>query len=369
MNKDNTLWTLFVAVLAAVWLVIAGFLSELDAAGPVNSDNIGSTTAKSGGIEGVAVAPIAVSRSYYVVNNDLYVLMQQPMAKAFGAFSIAPVIVPDAVGYIETDAVYSGLSSGDTLSYDTTGSAHISPKSNDNALGIEVVSNINFRGSPEKTKDRDPGLDTDRDKEYVNEYIADPFEAVNRVFFAFNDKLYFWVLKPSANVYSAIVPEWGRSGIRNVFDNIQAPIRLANALLQGNMPKFGAEFAGFILNSTVGLGGLFDIAARHPELRTSEEDLGQTLGYYGLGEGFYLVLPFLGPSSLRDAAGKVGDSFIDPVWHITPLRDAVSVRSFDLVNETSFMIGDYEDIKESALDPYLSIRDMYKQYRRNLVRE
>jgi phospholipid-binding lipoprotein MlaA len=199
--------------------------------------------------------------------------------------------------------------------------------------------------------------------------IADPLEPVNRAFFVFNDKLYFWVLKPAANAYSFFVPEWGRTRVRNVFDNIKAPIRIVNALLQLKMHKFAMEFSSFVLNSTVGIAGMFDIAARHPELDTSREDLGQTFGSYGIGEGFYLVLPILGPSSLRDTVGLAGDSFLDPVSYISPFRDEVAVRAFDQVSETSFRIGDYEDIKESALDPYISVKDIYKQYRRNKVRE
>lgn len=364
MKTDNRLWLPFVAVLVLLF-IMPGTSSALQAAEPENRDNAGSGAAEPAGLNELSVMPGASAQSYYVVNDDLYVLMQKPMAKAYGAFSMMPVIASDAVEYSSMDAESAGLSSGDTLLADANSAPDRVDKGNENLQGIEVAINLNFRGAADQSEDLGPGVDSPQD----NEEIADPLEPINRVFFTFNDKFYFWALKPVTSVYGFIVPEWGRTRVRNVFDNIQAPIRLINALLQFKMHKFGAEFAKFVLNSTVGIAGLFDIASRHPELKTSEEDLGQTFGSYGLGEGFYLVLPFLGPSSLRDAVGTVGDSFLDPIAYITPLRDAVGVRSFEWVNDTSFKIGNYEDIKESAVDPYYSIRDMYKQFRRNKIRE
>jgi phospholipid-binding lipoprotein MlaA len=135
------------------------------------------------------------------------------------------------------------------------------------------------------------------------------------------------------------------------------------------MHTFGVELSRFILNSTVGIGGLFDIASRHPELVVGEEDFGQTLGSYGIGNGFYLLWPILGPSSLRDSVGLAGDYFLNPVSYITPTGDYIAVRSGEEINDTSLRIGEYEDFKEAAIDPYISMRDAYTQYRRNKVRE
>lgn len=360
MKTDERLWLPFVAVLVVLLFIMPGSSGALDAAEPENQGNAGSGVVDPAGPNEISAMPVASVQAYYVVNDDLYVIMQKPMAKAYGVFSLVPIVVSDAVEYSAIDAGSSGLSSGATLLADA-GSANRVSENHD----LEIAMNMNFREEAGKSEELTPGVDSPRD----NEYIADPLEPINRVFFAFNDKLYFWALKPVSSVYGVIVPEWGRTRVRNVFDNVRAPIRLVNALLQLKMHKFGAEFARFVLNSTVGIGGLFDIASRHPELKTSEEDLGQTFGSYGVGEGFYLVLPFLGPSSLRDTAGTVGDYFLDPIGLITPLRNAVAVRAFDQVNDTTFKIGDYEDIKESALDPYLSIRDMYKQYRRSKIQE
>lgn len=361
MKTDKKSGLSIVAVLAVFLCLAPGSSSARYAAEPSNHDNAGSEAADAAVLNDIAVMPGASAQSYYVVNDDLYVLVQKPMAKAYGAFSMLPIIVSDAA----VDAEYASLSSGDSLPADASSAFDSAEKGHENLPGMDVAIHINFREAAEQPDQTDPAADSFQD----NEDIADPLEPLNRAFFVFNDKVYFWALKPVASAYGFIVPEWGRVRVRNVFDNIRSPIRLINALLQHNMHKFGAEFAKFVLNSTVGIGGLFDIASRHPELKTSKEDLGQTFGFYGAGEGFYLVLPFLGPSSLRDIVGTVGDNFLDPLRFITPLRDAVAVRSFDLVNDTSFKIGDYEDIKESAVDPYISIRDMYKQYRRNKIRE
>ena len=198
--------------------------------------------------------------------------------------------------------------------------------------------------------------------------ISDPLEPWNRAMFIFNDKLYFWVAKPMARGYSAIVPEWGRVRVKNIFQNISTPVRFVNNLLQFKVRGAGIELLRFVLNTTAGAGGMFDVA-KNIDLRNPDEDLGQTLGFYGIGNGFYLVWPVLGPSSLRDTVGTVGDFFLEPVSYITPTKSLIGVRSFDYTNETSLHIGDYEDLKESALDPYVSFRSAYFQYRKNKIKE
>jgi phospholipid-binding lipoprotein MlaA len=365
MKTDKRLWLLLVAVLAGLWFIVPGTSNALYAAEPENHGNAGSGADDPAVLNEMPAIPGASAQSYYVVDDNLYVLVQKPMTKAYGAFSMVPMFAPDAAGDSAIDAGSDGLSSGDPLLADAGSAPDSADKENENIQGIEVAINMNFRGAADNAEETASNADSSQD----TEDIADPFEPINRAFFTFNDKLYFWALKPLATAYGAIVPEWGRTRVKNVFENIKAPIRMVNALLQLKMHKFGAEFAKFVLNSTVGLGGLFDLASRHPELKTSGEDLGQTFGAYGIGEGFYMVLPFLGPSSLRDSIGIVGDSFLNPISYIRPLRDWVAVRSFDEVSDTSFKIGDYEDMKESAVDPYLAIRDLYKQVRRNKIRE
>jgi phospholipid-binding lipoprotein MlaA len=192
--------------------------------------------------------------------------------------------------------------------------------------------------------------------------IADPLEPWNRAVYVFNDKAYFWFFKPVATGYARIIPEGGRVAVGNLFHNILVPIRLVNNLLQGRPGRAAIELGRFGYNTTVGLIGLFDAAKRDFGWARSNEDLRQTLGLYGLGNGFYIVWPFLGPSSLRDTVGLIGDSFLNPVNYISDSGTVIAVRIYQHVNDLSLRLGDYEDLKEAALDPYISLRDAYYQY-------
>ncbi|MBW2145450.1 MAG: VacJ family lipoprotein [Deltaproteobacteria bacterium] len=204
----------------------------------------------------------------------------------------------------------------------------------------------------------------------VEEAIADPLESMNRAFFDFNDKLYFWVLKPVATGYKTIVPQPARIGVRNFFSNLATPIRLVNCLLQANFKGVGTEIVRLVMNTTLGMGGLFDPAKEGLNIEKQEEDFGQTLGFYGAGPAFYINWPILGPSSLRDTVGFVGDLFLDPLNYLVASIPAnIGVRSYDRVNETSLTLGDYEDFKDAAIDPYIALRDAYHQYRKNKIKE
>lgn len=200
------------------------------------------------------------------------------------------------------------------------------------------------------------------------EIVPDPLESVNRAFFEFNDKLYFWVMKPVATGYKTVVPEEARVCVRNFFHNLAFPVRAVNNLLQGKF--FGAfeETCAFLVNSTVGLGGLADIATA-VDLRRHEEDFGQTLAVYGSGPAFYINWPFLGPSTLRDTVGMVGDILFDPVTYLGDYWYAPWARGLNVVNETSLRIGDYESLKKAALDPYVALRDAYYQNRLSKIKE
>lgn len=197
--------------------------------------------------------------------------------------------------------------------------------------------------------------------------VADPIEPVNRAIFVFNDRLYFWLLKPVAQGYAFLVPEFLRIGIRNALTNVAMPVRLVNSLLQGKVKGAGRELARFTINTTIGMAGLFDTAKNDWGIAVSEEDLGQTLGGYGLGHGAYVVLPFFGPSSLRDAAGLGGDALLNPLSVLVDQPTAVAIRAGKAVNDTSLHMGEYEDVKAAAVDPYLAVRDGYIQYRKGQV--
>ncbi len=201
--------------------------------------------------------------------------------------------------------------------------------------------------------------------------INDPIEPVNRAFYAFNDKLYFWFLKPAARGYRTVVPETARVGVRNFFYNLAGPVRMVNCALQGKGEEAGYEFVRLFMNTTVGLGGFLDVAGGEAmQLERYNEDLGQTLGFYGMGPSLYIHWPFLGPSSGRDTLGTVGDGFLNPLNYVVPEGGYnAAIRTYERVNETSLTIGDYEDLKRSALDPYVAIRDAYYQHRENSIRE
>ena len=204
--------------------------------------------------------------------------------------------------------------------------------------------------------------------ESSGETVPDPLEPLNRAFFEFNDKLYFWVLKPVATGYKTVVPEEARVCVRNFFNNLAFPVRFVNNLLQGKF--FGAleETCGFLVNSTLGLGGFADIATA-VDIKRHDEDLGQTLAVHGAGPAFYINWPFLGPSTLRDTIGTAGDMFLDPLTYLGNYWYAPGFRGLNVVNETSLKIGDYESLKKAALDPYVALRDAYYQNRLSKIKE
>jgi phospholipid-binding lipoprotein MlaA len=199
--------------------------------------------------------------------------------------------------------------------------------------------------------------------------VADPLSLWNRGMFHFNDKLYFWLLKPVAKGYRLVIPSVVRTGARNFFSNIFTPIRLTSCILQGKIKAGGTEFIRFVVNSTIGIAGVTDPAKKYLNLDISDEDLGQTLGSYGIGNGFYLVWPVLGPSTLRDSVGMVGDRFLNPISYVKPVEASVAIWSYDRINETSYHIGDWESFKEAAIEPYEAFRDAYIQYRKNRVKQ
>ena len=199
--------------------------------------------------------------------------------------------------------------------------------------------------------------------------IADPIEPFNRAMYHFNDKLYFWALKPVAQGYKAVVPEPARISVKNFFFNLGFPVRFLSCLLQADFSGAASEFGRFGINTIWGVGGLLDPSSgKELDLQKQETDLGQTLGVYGVGHGFYIVWPILGPSSPRDTVDIGGDYFLYPVSYVYPWYAGVGVRSFEIVNSTSLRIGEYESLQEAAIDPYVAVRDAYIQYRLKKVK-
>jgi phospholipid-binding lipoprotein MlaA len=222
--------------------------------------------------------------------------------------------------------------------------------------------------SGDGSSDSTENLEAEEGKEEEIATIADPIEPFNRAMFYFNDKLYFWVLKPVAQGYNKVVPEAPRVGVNNFFSNLKFPIRFVSRLLQVDFSGATTELGRFAVNTVWGVGGLLDPASsKQLNIPKKEADLGQTLGVYGLGQGFYIVWPILGPYSARDSIEIVGDYFLYPVNYITPWYDCLAVSVYEKVNDTSLRIGDYEFLKEAAIDPYVALRDAYAQYRQKMV--
>lgn len=199
--------------------------------------------------------------------------------------------------------------------------------------------------------------------------VPDPIQPVNRAIFVFNDKLYQWVLRPVALGYRKVTPQIMRKGVQNFFTNLTAPVRVVNCVLQGKGEAASVEFGKFLVNSTVGGLGFGDLFTDYPELYPDPEDLGQSLGSYGIHDGFYIVLPFLGSSTLRDAVGTVGDAFLDPVNYVDPTQTALAVKGFNTVNRLTFRIEDIDAARRAALDPYEAARNFYIQSRRNRIKK
>lgn len=221
---------------------------------------------------------------------------------------------------------------------------------------------------PDKYKDEyddDENLDYD-DGPFKEERvtIADPIEPFNRAMYHFNDKLYFWLLKPVAQGYKEVVPETARVSVKNFFSNLGFPARFVSCLLQTDFSGAATEVGRFTINTLWGIGGLLDPSAnKELDLQKQNTDLGQTLGVYGVGHGFYIVWPFFGPSSPRDSVTLAGDYFLYPPWYIKPWYASSGVTAYEAVNNISLKIGEYESLKGAAIDPYVSMRDAYIQYR------
>lgn len=200
--------------------------------------------------------------------------------------------------------------------------------------------------------------------------IEDPFEGYNRFMQGVNDGMYDYMIEPVASVYRDWVPEFFRLGIKNVFANAASPVNFVSSLLQGDLDKAARVIGRLVLNSTLGLGGLFDVAGDYYEVDPVNEDMEQVLGAYDVGSGPYLVLPFFGPSSPRNVVGKVFDAVFNPTFWFSPsFVVGAGITAEEKVNSTSFVVDDFKDLKENAVDPYISLRDFNHQYREKLIRE
>ena len=189
----------------------------------------------------------------------------------------------------------------------------------------------------------------------------DPWERMNRATYSFNDAIDRGFLKPVARGYRTVTPQFMRTGIGNFLDNLESPITMVNDLLQGQFAPFCSDTGRLLLNTTLGIGGLFDPASSLG-LDKNDRDLGQTFGKWGASSGPYLVIPFLGPSDVRDAIGKVGDEYANPRHYIRNKTLDYSLAALRVV-DTRARLLDAEKTLASAYDPYAFIRNAYLQHR------
>ena len=195
----------------------------------------------------------------------------------------------------------------------------------------------------------------------------DPLEPINRAVFGFNETLDQVLIKPVAQGYRAVLPEIARTGVTNFFSNIEDVWIAANNLLQGKPESALQDVMRVVINTVIGLGGLIDVAS-DAGLEKHNEDFGQTLGRWGVAGGPYLVLPFLGASTLRDAVGRAGvDIAVEPVWNIDHVPTRNTLYAGRAVNARSDALDAVQVMEQAALDKYRFVRDSYLQRRRSLI--
>ena len=197
----------------------------------------------------------------------------------------------------------------------------------------------------------------------------DPWEPFNEKMFNFNYKLDRYVIKPVAKVYNEIVLDGEKQAIHNMYDNVAMPRRFINSLLQGKFQGAGRELARFLINSTLGVAGMADVAKYQFHIEKSDEDTGQTFGHYGVGPGPYLILPFATPLTVRDAAGAVFDIAMDPLTYVLTIIPSVGRKTEEIVNERAVNLDTFQSVEEATLDLYSAVRNAYLTRRRQQIAE
>ncbi len=218
---------------------------------------------------------------------------------------------------------------------------------------------------------------SDEFSEEIGKEIFDPLSGYNRVVTSFNDGLYVYVLDPVLFKGYNYIPEPARVSVNNFFENLYYPVSVVNNILQLKVKHTATETLRFVVNSTLGVLGLFDPARSWFGLEPYQEDFGQTLGHYGVGGGFHIVLPFFGPTNLRDLSGDFIDFYVNPIYYVDVRKYNVvnnvyqgwAVVAYKQFNKMSIHTAEYENVRKDALDLYPFIRDLYEQNREKLIKE
>jgi phospholipid-binding lipoprotein MlaA len=203
-----------------------------------------------------------------------------------------------------------------------------------------------------------------------SEPVQDPWEPFNSSTFTLNYNIDRYALKPAARVYSVFVPPDVQDSLGNAFDNLGFVSRFLNSVFQGKFGRAGTEMQRFLLNSTLGVGGLFDVATHMFGIEVPPaEDTGQTLATYGVASGPYLVLPLLPPMTVRDAVGYAGDIFMNPVNYFIPFAPNLGLNATDRVNDRAVNLETFEGLEESTIDLYGAVRSGYMDRRAKDIQE
>ncbi len=260
------------------------------------------------------------------------------------------------------------------------------------ALLIVIVGALGCAGAgspapeaPDRGGDTNVDADVESDEElesllaeYGDEYgeegavsRSDPFYYWNVTWFHFNDKFYFWFLQPVAKGYGWAMPDHAQTGINNFFRNIEYPVRLVACLAQGRMYDSGTETGRFLINTTIGVVGFWDAAEQIWEIEAHAEDFDQAIGRWGIGPGWFITWPLLGPSSVRGTVGAVVDRLANPKTWLLADEPAIGIvtTALDIINETSLDPDRYEQMRDMSVEPYIAIRNAYFQNREKKVKE
>jgi len=197
----------------------------------------------------------------------------------------------------------------------------------------------------------------------------DPFEFINRGLFSIHEVIDGLILKPVAHIYRGVVPQPAQTGIKNALTNMASPVTLLNSALQGDVNNAGRTIGRFVINSTVGIAGIFDVASDMGIKKQHKKDFGQTLGVYGVGTGPYIFIPVLGPSDARDTVGLVADLFSDPFTYILTTPENLVYLGIDGVVKRTDLLPLTDRVSRDSLDPYATYRSMYLQHRESAVRD
>lgn len=200
----------------------------------------------------------------------------------------------------------------------------------------------------------------------AEENPRDPYEGFNRSMFAVNEAVDKFTAKPVAQAYDMVTPLPVKAGVGNFFGNVGDLWIGANSAMQGKFGDAGVDFGRLLINSTVGIFGFFDVASELG-LEKHEEDFGQTMAVWGVGDGGYMFWPIIGPRTVRDTAGWVVDSYADPVWRARPIATRNSMVALRFVDIRASLLPAEKVVEEAALDKYAYIRDAYLQRRRNQI--